>query len=87
LSSLEHGLDDSLPVKSISLRLPREILKQLKVLANKEDIPYESLIKIYLAQKIAEEQKPASRSAFRVCDILPNCSGNEQGSPSGQIGL
>jgi predicted DNA binding CopG/RHH family protein len=31
------------PVKSISLRLPREMLNQLKVLANKKDIPYQSL--------------------------------------------
>jgi predicted DNA binding CopG/RHH family protein len=45
------------PVKSISLRLPREILNELKVLANKKDIPYQSLIKVYLAQKIAEERK------------------------------
>ena len=45
------------PVKSISLRLLREMLNELKVLANKKDIPYQSLIKVYLAQKIAEEQK------------------------------
>ena len=45
------------PVKSISLRLPREMLNQLKVLANKKDIPYQSRIKVYLAEKIAEERK------------------------------
>jgi predicted DNA binding CopG/RHH family protein len=45
------------PVKSISLRLPREMLNELKVLANKKDIPYQSLIKVYLAEKIAEERK------------------------------
>ena len=45
------------PVKSISLRLPREMLDELKVLANKKDIPYQSLIKVYLAEKIAEERK------------------------------
>jgi predicted DNA binding CopG/RHH family protein len=45
------------PVKSISLRLPREMLNQLKVLANKKDIPYQSLIKVYLAEKIAEQRK------------------------------
>jgi predicted DNA binding CopG/RHH family protein len=45
------------PVKSISLRLPREMLNQLKVLANKKDIPYQSLIKVYLAERIAEERK------------------------------
>ena len=45
------------PVKSISLRLPREMLNRLKVLANKKDIPYQSLIKVYLAEKIAQERK------------------------------
>ena len=45
------------PVKSISLRLPHEMLNQLNVLANKKDIPYQSLIKVYLAEKIAEERK------------------------------
>lgn len=45
------------PVKSISLRLPREMLNELKVLANKKDIPYQSLIKVYLAEKIKEERR------------------------------
>lgn len=45
------------PVKSISLRLPRDMLNDLKVLANKRDIPYQSLIKVYLAEKIAAERK------------------------------
>ena len=44
------------PVKSISLRLPREMLNELKVLANKKDIPYQSLIKVFLAEKIREER-------------------------------
>ena len=45
------------PVKSISLRLPREMLNELKVLANKKDIPYQSLIKVFLAEKINEERR------------------------------
>jgi predicted DNA binding CopG/RHH family protein len=45
------------PVKSISIRLPREMLNELKVLANKKDIPYQSLIKVYLAEKIKEERR------------------------------
>jgi predicted DNA binding CopG/RHH family protein len=51
----DSGVEAS--VKSISLRLPRERLNQLKVLANKKDIPYQSLIEVYLAEKIAEERK------------------------------
>jgi predicted DNA binding CopG/RHH family protein len=44
-------------VKSISLRLPREMLEPTQVLANKRDIPYQSLIKVFLAEKIAQERK------------------------------
>jgi predicted DNA binding CopG/RHH family protein len=54
---IEFDREIEAPVKSISLRLPREMLNQLKVLANKKDIPYQSLIKVYLAEKIAEERK------------------------------
>jgi len=38
--------------KSISLRLPIDLLEQIKVAANKRDVPYQSLIKIWLAEKI-----------------------------------
>jgi len=41
--------------ETISLRLPRIMLDQLKRLANNEDVPYQSLIKIFLGQKIKEE--------------------------------
>lgn len=41
--------------KTISLRLPEMMLAQLKVLANKRDVPYQSLLKIYLAERIEEE--------------------------------
>ena len=38
--------------KSISLRLPEALLEQIKVAANKRDVPYQSLIKIWLAEKV-----------------------------------
>ena len=41
--------------KTISLRLPEGLLADLKVLANKQDIPYQSLLKIYLAERIQQE--------------------------------
>jgi len=44
-------------VKTISLRLPEPLLNALKVLANKQDIPYQSLMKIYLSEKIEEAFK------------------------------
>jgi predicted DNA binding CopG/RHH family protein len=37
---------------AISLRLPVSLLDQIKVAANKRDVPYQSLIKMWLAEKI-----------------------------------
>jgi predicted DNA binding CopG/RHH family protein len=48
-----HNLKPS--VKTISLRLPESMLEELKLLANKRDVPYQSLLKIYLSEKIEEE--------------------------------
>jgi predicted DNA binding CopG/RHH family protein len=44
-------------VKTISLRLPESMLDGLKLLANKRDIPYQSLIKVFLAERIEQELK------------------------------
>jgi predicted DNA binding CopG/RHH family protein len=38
--------------KAISLRLPVDLLEQIKIAANKRDVPYQSLIKVWLAEKI-----------------------------------
>ena len=43
--------------KTISLRLPLIMLDQLKNIANKKDVPYQSYIKIVLADIIKEENK------------------------------
>jgi predicted DNA binding CopG/RHH family protein len=43
--------------KTISLRLPISMLNDLKVLANKKDVPYQSLLKVLLSEKIDEELK------------------------------
>ena len=41
--------------KKISLRLPESMIEELKLLANKRDVPYQSLLKIYLSEKISQE--------------------------------
>lgn len=41
--------------RTISLRLPESLLNDLKILANKRDVPYQSLMKILLSEKIGEE--------------------------------
>jgi predicted DNA binding CopG/RHH family protein len=47
--------------KTISLRLPAMMLAELKRLANKRDVPYQSLLKVFLAERLDEELR-ASRS-------------------------
>jgi len=42
-------------VKTISLRLPESMLEELKMLANKKDVPYQSLLKIFLAERLEQE--------------------------------
>ena len=44
--------------RSISLRLPESLLSDLKVLANQRDVPYQSLIKIFLAERVKTERLP-----------------------------
>ena len=49
--------------KTISLRLPELMLEELKLLANKRDVPYQSLLKIFLAERIAQELQAARKKA------------------------
>jgi predicted DNA binding CopG/RHH family protein len=44
-----------LSTTSISLRLPQILLEQIKIAANKRDVPYQSLIKVWLAEKVSAE--------------------------------
>ncbi|MGD0432180.1 MAG: BrnA antitoxin family protein [Acetobacteraceae bacterium] len=39
---------------AISLRLPMPLLERIKVAANKRDVPYQSLIKMWLAEKVGD---------------------------------
>ncbi|MFQ5459263.1 MAG: BrnA antitoxin family protein [Anaerolineae bacterium] len=42
---------------TISLRLPEWLLNELKALANQRDVPYQSLLKIYLAERVDYERR------------------------------
>jgi predicted DNA binding CopG/RHH family protein len=44
-----------LSTTAISLRLPQGLLDRIKIAANKRDVPYQSLIKVWLAEKIDAE--------------------------------
>ncbi len=42
-------------VRSISIRLPEIMIEEIKILANRRDVPYQSLMKMFLAERIEEE--------------------------------
>ena len=44
-------------LKTISIRLPEYMIAELKLLANKRDVPYQSLLKLFLAERIDKELK------------------------------
>ena len=41
--------------KPITIRLPVDLINRLKIVANKKDVPYQSLLKIMLSEKLKEE--------------------------------
>jgi predicted DNA binding CopG/RHH family protein len=50
---------------TISLRLPEGMLEELKVLANQRDVPYQSLLKVFLADRLAVERDRKKRQLLR----------------------
>ncbi len=67
-------------LKSISIRVPADMLAELKTLANKKDVPYQSLAKVYLARQIALERGSLSRSPRKKRDHRAHA---RQGVPAG----
>ena len=53
-------------LKTISLRLPELLLEELKLLANKRDVPYQSLLKIFLAERVQQELRASRPRRARV---------------------
>jgi predicted DNA binding CopG/RHH family protein len=43
-------------LRTISLRLPVAMIEDLKLLANQRDVPYQSLLKVFLAERLAKER-------------------------------
>jgi hypothetical protein len=58
---LEFDPDVERPTRSITLRLPRRLLQELRVLAKDRDVPYQSLMKILLAEKVAELRRKSAQ--------------------------
>src|SRR5712691_1530789 len=51
--------------ETISLRLPAALLAELKALANKRDVPYQSLLKVFLAERVDRETHGPSAFSAR----------------------
>ena len=56
--------------QTISLRLPESMMAELRLLANKRDVPYQSLLKVFLAERLkmelaagSQKRTPSKRSA------------------------
>lgn len=50
-------------LRTISIRLPVTMVEDLKILANQRDVPYQSLMKVYLAERVALERGGKRRRA------------------------
>lgn len=64
--SIEFDANVERPTRPVTLRLPRRLLQELRVLARDRDVPYQSLMKILLAEKVAElrrERVPLRKTA------------------------
>ena len=48
--------------RTISIRLPESLIEGIKVLANKKDVPYQSMLKILLAEKVRQEFATSKKS-------------------------
>jgi predicted DNA binding CopG/RHH family protein len=53
-------------LKSISLRLPEMVIEELKILANKRDVPYQSLLKQFVCERLAQELKFSAVNAAKI---------------------
>lgn len=43
-------------LRTISIRLPLSMVEDLKILANQRDVPYQSLMKVFLSERVAQER-------------------------------
>jgi predicted DNA binding CopG/RHH family protein len=48
-------------LRTISIRLPKAMIEDLKTLANQRDVPYQSLLKVFLAERLRDERRSRAR--------------------------
>jgi len=57
--------------KTISIRLPASMIAALKSLANRRDVPYQSLLKVFLADRIASEYRIPANTSLHARELRP----------------
>ena len=56
---IEFDPDVERPTQPVTVRLPRRLLQEIRVLAKDRDVPYQSLMKVLLAEKVTELRRRA----------------------------
>ena len=56
---LEFDPEVERPTQPVTVRLPRRLLQEIRVLAKDRDVPYQSLMKVLLAEKVTELRRRA----------------------------
>lgn len=52
--------------ESISLRLPKGLLSEIRILANERDVPYQSMMKMFLADRVHLELRDKGRAEYKL---------------------
>lgn len=71
--------------RTISLRLPESLLADLKVLANRLDVPYQSLMKVYLAESVMREMREGRTPAELAAQVREPAAPYGRGGQSRRI--
>jgi len=56
LKPLKLDLEFPAPTQSISIRLPRDVLNKIRIIADERDVPYQSLIKMWLVDRLNKKE-------------------------------
>lgn len=64
--------------ETISLRLPAPLLSDLKALANIRDVPYQSLLKVFVADRVAAEWRASKHRGAQSNEALQPTSRAEK---------
>lgn len=66
LKPLKLDLEFPSPTQSISIRLPRDVLNQIRIIADEQDVPYQSLIKIWLVDCLNKKKTTGSGANISI---------------------